>query len=264
MPWRRLDECTTTTSSPRPSSRRTSSRRAAGRARGEEVVDDLDRAVEVEHALGFALERLGHGGDRVRRGQRVLDGGRVAGVVAEQRRVRAVQRRDHAGLLPGREHRAREDRGGGVRHGVVDVEHVEAMIAAHLGHAHRQRQGVVGKPEQLVLVDRDGMEVQARRVRGQAERPLVGDEVHVVPARRQVLAERGRQHAAAAHRRVARDADAQRVRRHVRDDARRRAACQPESSVNASSDRSMSSRRTYAISGASSGRRYACSPAPVT
>src|SRR5256885_1612253 len=38
--------------------------RAAGRARSEEVVDDLDRAVEVEHALGFALERLGHGGDR--------------------------------------------------------------------------------------------------------------------------------------------------------------------------------------------------------
>jgi len=194
----------------------------------------------------------------------VLDGGRVAGVVAEQCRVRAVQCRDDAGLLAGREHRAREDRGGGVRHGVVDVEHVEAMVAAHLGHAHRERQGVVGEPEQLVLVDRDGMEVQVRCVRGQAEGTLVGDEVHVVSARRQVLAQRGRQHAAAAHRWVARDADPQRVRSHLRDGARRWTACQPESSANASSDRAMSSRRTYAISGASSGRRYACSPAPVT
>ena len=193
----------------------------------------------------------------------MLDGGRVAGVVAEQRRVRAVQCRDDAGLLAGREHRAREDRGGGVRHGVVDVEHVEAVVAAHLGHAHGERQGVVGEPEQLVLVDRDGMEVQARCVRGQAERTLVGDEVHVVPARRQVLAERGRQHAAAADRRVAGDADAQRVAA-ISETVRAAAACQPDSSVNASSDRSMSSRRTYAISGASSGRRYACSPAPVT
>ena len=72
----------------------------------------------------------------------------------------------------------------------MDVEHVEAMVATHLGHAHGERQGVVGEPEQLVLVDRDGMEVQVRCVRGQAERTLVGDEVHVVPARRQVLAER--------------------------------------------------------------------------
>ena len=102
--------------------------RAAGRARSEEVMDDLDRAVEVEHALGFVLERFGDGGDRVRRGQGVLDGGRVAGVVAEQRRVRAVQRRDEAGPLAGREHRAREDRGGGVGHGVVDVEHVETVV----------------------------------------------------------------------------------------------------------------------------------------
>jgi hypothetical protein len=144
-----------------------------------------------------------------------MDGGRVAGVLAEQRRVRAVQGRDDAGLLAGREHRPREDRGGGVRHRVVDVQDVEAMLAAHRRHAHRERQGVVGEPEELVFVDGDGMEVQARGVRGQAEWTLVGDEVHVVPARGQVLAERRRQHAAAAHRGVARDADAQGVRRHV-------------------------------------------------
>src|SRR5216683_1112770 len=81
--------------------------RAAGWARSEKVVDDLDRAAEVEHALGLALERVGHGCDRVRRGQRVLDGGPVTGVVAEERRVRAVQGRDHTRLLGGREHRPR-------------------------------------------------------------------------------------------------------------------------------------------------------------
>ena len=64
--------------------------RAAGRARREEVVDDLDGTVEVEHALGLASERLRHGGHGVRRGERVLDGGRVSGILAEQRRVGPV------------------------------------------------------------------------------------------------------------------------------------------------------------------------------
>ena len=52
---RRLEEWTSSTSSPRPSSRRTAVGRAAGRAGREKVVDDLDRAVEVEQAPGFAL-----------------------------------------------------------------------------------------------------------------------------------------------------------------------------------------------------------------
>src|SRR5204863_6053946 len=85
--------------------------RAAGRTRGEEIVDDLDRAVEVERASGLALQSLGHRGDRVRTGQRVADGRSVSRVIAEQRRVRAVQRRDHARLLLLREHRSGEDGG---------------------------------------------------------------------------------------------------------------------------------------------------------
>ena len=194
--------------------------RAAGRARREEVVNDLDGAVEVEHALSLAPERVRHGGHGVRRGERVLDGGRVSRVLAEQRGVGPVQRRDHARPLIRRQHRPGEDRRGRVRHGVVDVQHVEPMVAAHLGHAHRQRQGVVGVSEQPVLVDRDGMKVQTRRVRGQAERALVGDEVHVVPARGQLFAERGGQHAAPAHGRVAGDADAQRLGSHVSGGAR--------------------------------------------
>jgi len=49
---RRVDECTTRTSSPRSSSRRTT--RASGWAGAERrSVDDLDRAVEVEHGAGF-------------------------------------------------------------------------------------------------------------------------------------------------------------------------------------------------------------------
>jgi hypothetical protein len=232
--------------------------RAAGRARREEVVDDLDGTVEVEHVLRLAPKRVRHGGHGVRRGERVFDGGRVSGVLAEQRGVGSVQRRDHARPLIGRQHRPGEDRRGGVRHGVVHVQHVEPVVAAHLGHAHRQRQRVVGISEQAILVDRDGMKVQPRGVGGQAERALVRDEVHVVSARGQLFAERGGQHAAPTDGRVAGDADAQRVARHLSGGA------QPDSSVNASSDRSMVSRLTYVMPGASSGRRYACSPAPVT
>src|SRR5262249_43164092 len=42
--------------------------RAPGRTRCEEVVDDLDGAIEVEHALRLAHERVRDGGHGVRRG----------------------------------------------------------------------------------------------------------------------------------------------------------------------------------------------------
>ena len=46
------------------------------------------------------------------------------------------------------------------------------------------------------------MEKQARRVGRQAERAFVADEMHFVPAPRQFLAQRRRQNAAAANRRI--------------------------------------------------------------
>jgi hypothetical protein len=186
--------------------------------------------------MGLLLQRGGHRGDRIGAGEGVADGRRVAGIVAEERGVRTVQRGDHARSLLRREHGAGEDGRGGVGHRVVHVEQVQPVIPRHLGHAHRERQGVVGKLEHVVVVDGDGMEVQSRPVPGQAERPLVADEMHLVAPVRQVHAQRGGQGAAASHRREAADADAQRIAAsHVSRDARgggaRETIRQPGSSV---------------------------------
>ena len=181
--------------------------RAARRARGEEIVDDLDRAVEVEHPLGLPLQRLGHRRDRVRTGQSVPDGRGVTRVIAQQRRVRAVQRRDQARLSFPREHRSGENCGRRVRHRVVHMKHVQPMVAAHFGHAHRERQGIVGESEQLIVVDHDGMEMKPWPIRRQTKRSLVTDEMHLVSPARQVLPQRRRQHATPSNGGIAGDAD---------------------------------------------------------
>ena len=126
------------------------------------------------------------------------------------------------GLQLRRQHRPREDGGRGVRHGVVDVQHVEPMLAAHFGHLHREGQGVVGVLEQPVGVDAHRVEVDAGRVRREPERALVADEVHVVPAARPAPAQRRGEDAAAADRGVTGDADPEgAVDGHVRSDSHR-------------------------------------------
>src|SRR5438552_1499841 len=47
--------------------------RAAGRARGEEIVDDVDVAGEVEDALGFGFEIMRDGGDGIRLGEGMVN-----------------------------------------------------------------------------------------------------------------------------------------------------------------------------------------------
>ena len=191
--------------------------RPARRARLEEVVDHLDRPVEAEQAPGLVAEVLRHDRDGVGARQGVADGRAVAGVAAEQGGVGAVQRGDDPRPQLRRQHRPREDGGRGVRHGVVDVQHVEPVLAAHLGHLHRERQGVVGVLEQAVGVDAHRVEVDAGRVRRQPERALVADEMHVVPAAGELVAQRRREDAAAADRGIAGDADPERaVAAHVR------------------------------------------------
>ena len=111
------------------------------------------------------------------------------------------------GFWPSREHRLREDRGRRVRHRVVDVEDVEAVVAAHLGHLDREGQRVVGVLEEAVVVDHDRVEEEPGRVRRQPERPLVADEVRLVAPAGELLAERGGEDAAAADRGIAGDAD---------------------------------------------------------
>ena len=129
-----------------------------GRLGGEEIVNHLDRPGDRQQSLGFAAQPLGDGRNRVRPRQRMADRRSIAGVATEQRRVGAVQGGDHPGPPVGRQHRPRENRGGGVRHGVMHMQNIETVVATHLGHLHGQRQGVIGILEQPVVIDDDWVE----------------------------------------------------------------------------------------------------------
>ena len=177
------------------------------RARLEVVVHHVDRPVEAEQATGLVAEVLRHDRDGVGTLQGMADRRPVARVAAEQGGVGPVQRGDDLRPQLGRQHRSREDGGRRVRHGVVDVQHVEPMLAAHLGHLHGEGQGVVGVLEQAVGVDAHRVVADAGHVRREPEGPLVADEVHVVPAAGEVDAQGRREDAAAPHRGVAGDAD---------------------------------------------------------
>ena len=146
----------------------------------------------------------------------MADGRAVAGVAGEEGGVGAVEGGDDLGPLAGGQHGAGEKRGGGMRHGVVDMKHVERVVAADLGHLDRERERVVGIFEEVVAVDDDGMEEHARVARRHPERPFVADEMDFMAAPRQLLAQLGGEDAAATDGRVACDADLEGGRGHER------------------------------------------------
>ena len=106
------------------------------------------------------------------------------------------------------EHLLGEEAGDRVRDRVVDVEELEAVLARHLGHLHREREVVRRVLEQRVARDVHLVEADVLLEVAEAERQAVGDEVDVVAAARELLAELGRHRARAAHRRIADDPDA--------------------------------------------------------
>src|SRR5207237_783738 len=64
--------------------------RAAWRAWNEEIVDDVNRVIEIEHPLGLPLQRLRNRRDRVRIDQGVPDSRGIAWIISKQRRVRGA------------------------------------------------------------------------------------------------------------------------------------------------------------------------------
>ena len=132
--------------------------RTRGFLRVEEIMDDVDWTLHPQQSLGFAAQKFRNRRHRVGLRERMADRRTVTGVAAEQRGVGAVEGRDHPRFLPRRQHRAREDRRRGVRHRVMDVQYVEPVVAADLGHLHGERQRVVGVFEEAVVVDHDRME----------------------------------------------------------------------------------------------------------
>ena len=139
--------------------------------------------------------------------------GRYGAVQAHQRNVGPVQRGDDGqiaaarGLLLRLRHLARQQRGDGVRNGVVDVQQIERVELRDLGHARGQRQVVGRMLEERVVVDIHLVEEDVGFAAAQPERQRRGDEVDLVAARRQLNAKLRGNHARAAIGGVTGDAD---------------------------------------------------------
>ena len=104
---------------------------------------------------------------------------------------------------------ARQDRSGGMRHSVMNMQHVELALSADIGHFDRQRQRVIGIFEQSIIVHIDSMKVQSRHILRQAKGPLVAEKMHFMAAPSEFFPERRCQHAAAANRRITGNANIQ-------------------------------------------------------
>ena len=89
----------------------------------------------------------------------------------------------------------------------MDVQHVQAVVAADFRHPHRERQGVIGIFEQLIFVDHHRMKMQPRDIFRQTKWTLITDEMHFVSAPRQFFAQTRRQNAAPADGRITGNAD---------------------------------------------------------
>ena len=105
------------------------------------------------------------------------------------------------------QHLLGEEPGDRVGDRVVDVEELEAVLARRLRHLHREREVVRRVLEEGVARDVHLVEADVLLEVAEAEGQAVRDDVDVVAAARQLLAELGRHRPGAAHRRVADDAD---------------------------------------------------------
>jgi hypothetical protein len=172
----------------------------------DEVRHDLDLLLRLEDLDRDFLEVLGDGRDDIGLLDAETRDRKVRAVLPDDRHVRPVQG-GHETEAPRGEHLAREMGRDRVRKRVVDVNEVETFVRRHVAHTRREREVVGRVLEERIrrdrhLVIRDAVEedVQARRHR-------VRDEVHVVPAPRELVPELRRDDARAAERRVAGDAD---------------------------------------------------------
>src|SRR5208283_2152580 len=163
------------------------------------------RPVKAEDAPRFLFQKMGNDRDGIGMPQSMMNGGPVARISAEQGRIRAMQCSHDAWLLTWRQHRASKDRGGRMRHGVMNMEDVELMVTAHFRHFYRKRQSVIGILEQSVVIDYHRVKEQSWRICGHPERSFVADEMHFVPTLGQLFAERRGKNSATANGRIASD-----------------------------------------------------------
>src|SRR5512140_299944 len=159
----------------------------------DEVVDHFHLAlIAAERGDRFASQIFGDRREPVRALDRELGDRAERWVLADQRDVRAVQRRDDlhraSRVL---EHLASDPRARGVRDRVVCVHQLELVVAHDLVESHREREIVWGILEQRVANDIHLVIEDARGEAAKPERLLVGDEVDFVSASRERDAQLG-------------------------------------------------------------------------
>ncbi len=107
----------------------------------------------------------------------------------------------------GHEHLARQVGGGRMRNRVVRVNDVQLLVAGDLDDLVRQREQVLRLAEQRIARRFDAMKRQPGLVDAEPHGRVAAEHVNLVSARRQHLAQFGRDDAAASHRGVADDPD---------------------------------------------------------
>jgi hypothetical protein len=130
---------------------------------------------------------------------RDADGSPVSGAVQRRHQPWGARAED----LP------RQVRAGGVRNGVVHVQHVEPLVLGHLDHPRRERERVGLVLEERVFTRLHRVKKDVLGVRVEPRRQILADEVHAVAAPGKFLADFRRDHAAAAEGGIAGDADSQ-------------------------------------------------------
>ncbi len=183
--------------------------RAIVDGRVDEVVNHRHVAPgAAERADRFVTEEVRDGGDAVGLFDGELGDRVKRRILADDRDVRAVQRRDHGDVAPFLpQHLLRDPGARRVRNRVVHMQQVEPLVDHHLVHPNGEREIVWRILEQGIAPHVDFVEVYARQKYRQPKRLLVGDEVDLVPAGGERDPQLGRDRAGAAVRGITGDAD---------------------------------------------------------
>ena len=176
----------------------------------EEIRNDADFALHAQGRYRVGAQAARHRGH----GVRLLDGKgddpRVRRIAADERDIRAVQRRHHPRAGEGgrgRQHLIGEICRRCVRNGVVRVNDVEPPLFRDTRNRVDQRQQILRLAKQRVGRDFDRVEGQPRDAAAPAERRIAADQMNLVAARGKRVRQLGRHDAAPANRGVADHAD---------------------------------------------------------
>ena len=173
----------------------------------DEVGNDFDGPQNAEVVHRFLPQVIGYRGDTIALFDGEAGNGQIRPVEPHQGDIGTVQGGDKGQIPAFGQHLAGQQCAHRVGNGVVDVKQVELVIFGHFRHACGQGQ-IVGRVfEEGVIGDRHLVIENTFFAPGEPERLRIGDEVHLVAARRELNAEFRRDHATAAVGRITRDAD---------------------------------------------------------